>query len=65
VVHNDHHLLVTTRAFLELMGFRDLADLPPLSVDDPEENGDNIVGVISASASTRSGLRDDVPSSGA
>ena len=31
VAHNQHHLLVTTRAFLELMGLRDLADLPPLA----------------------------------
>ena len=30
VEHNQHHLLVTTRAFLELASLRDLADLPPL-----------------------------------
>jgi chromosome segregation and condensation protein ScpB len=30
VEHNQHHLLVTTRAFLECLGLRDLADLPPL-----------------------------------
>jgi segregation and condensation protein B len=30
VQHTPHHLLVTTRAFLDLMGLRDLADLPPL-----------------------------------
>jgi chromosome segregation and condensation protein ScpB len=30
----QHHLLVTTRAFLELMGLRDLADLPPLTGGD-------------------------------
>ena len=27
---NQHHLLVTTRAFLDFAGLRDLADLPPL-----------------------------------
>jgi segregation and condensation protein B len=31
VDHNQHHLLVTTRAFLELMGLPELADLPNLS----------------------------------
>ncbi len=30
IEHNPHHLLVTTRAFLDLFGFRDLADMPPL-----------------------------------
>jgi segregation and condensation protein B len=30
VEHNQHHLLVTTRAFLDYLGLRDLADLPPL-----------------------------------
>jgi len=30
VEHNPHHLLVTTRAFLDLLGLRDLADLPSL-----------------------------------
>ncbi len=30
VEHNQHHLLVTTRAFLALASLRDLADLPPL-----------------------------------
>ncbi|MBV9325894.1 MAG: SMC-Scp complex subunit ScpB, partial [Chloroflexi bacterium] len=30
VEHNTHHLLVTTRGFLELIGLRDLADLPTL-----------------------------------
>ena len=30
IAHNQHHLFVTTRAFLELTGLRDLADLPPL-----------------------------------
>jgi segregation and condensation protein B len=30
IEHNPHHLFVTTRAFLDLMGLRDLADLPPL-----------------------------------
>ena len=28
--HNQHHLLVTTPAFLDYLGLRDLADLPPL-----------------------------------
>lgn len=31
VTHNQHHLLLTTRPFLELMGLRDLAGLPPLT----------------------------------
>jgi segregation and condensation protein B len=30
IEHNQHHLLVTTRAFLDSFGLRDLADLPPL-----------------------------------
>ena len=30
VAHNQHHLLVTTREFLDLAGLRHLADLPPL-----------------------------------
>jgi segregation and condensation protein B len=30
VEHNAHHLLVTTRAFIDYLGLRDLADLPPL-----------------------------------
>ncbi len=30
VERNAHQLLVTTRAFLDLVGQRDLADLPPL-----------------------------------
>jgi len=30
VEHNQHQLLVTTRAFLDLFGFSDLAALPPL-----------------------------------
>ena len=30
VEHNQHHLLVTTQAFLDYLGLRDLADLPPL-----------------------------------
>jgi segregation and condensation protein B len=30
VEHSQHHLLVTTPAFLEYLGLRDLADLPPL-----------------------------------
>jgi hypothetical protein len=34
VVHNEHHLLVTTRAFLDLAGLRDLADLPQQMSDD-------------------------------
>ena len=39
VAHNQHHLLVTTRAFLELVGLRDLADLPPLPSLDQEQLG--------------------------
>ena len=31
VAHNQHHLLVTTHAFLDLFGFSDLAALPPLT----------------------------------
>jgi len=31
VAHKDHHLRMTTRAFLSFMGLRDLADLPPLT----------------------------------
>ena len=31
IEHNPHHLFVTTRAFLELVALRDLADLPPLA----------------------------------
>ena len=31
IEHNQHHLLVTTRAFLDLLSLRDLADLPPLA----------------------------------
>ena len=30
VAFDQHHLMVTTRAFLDLAGLRDLADLPPL-----------------------------------
>jgi segregation and condensation protein B len=41
IEHNPHHLLVTTRVFLDLFGFRDLADLPPLasSVDEAMQPG--------------------------
>ena len=31
IAHNPHRFLVTTQAFLELTGLRDLADLPQLS----------------------------------
>jgi chromosome segregation and condensation protein ScpB len=31
IAHNQHHLLVTTQAFLEWMSLRDLADPPPLT----------------------------------
>lgn len=31
IEHNPHQLFMTTRAFLDLFGFRDLADLPPLT----------------------------------
>ncbi len=30
IAHNPHHLFVTTRAFLEYAGFRDLRELAPL-----------------------------------
>ena len=30
IEHNTHHLLVTTRGFLEYVGLRDLAQLPDL-----------------------------------
>jgi segregation and condensation protein B len=35
IEHNAHHLLVTTREFLELTGLRDLADLPELAAFGP------------------------------
>lgn len=38
VVFDEHHLLVTSRAFLDFAGLRDLADLPPLP-DLAAENG--------------------------
>jgi len=31
IAHTTHYLLVTTRAFLQYAGLRDLADLPPLA----------------------------------
>jgi segregation and condensation protein B len=31
IERNSHQLVVTTRAFLELLGLRDLADLAPLA----------------------------------
>ena len=37
IAQNQHHLFVTTRAFLELTGLRDLADLPPLPGLDREQ----------------------------
>jgi segregation and condensation protein B len=39
VAHNTHHLLVTTRNFLQYAGLRDLVDLPPLGGADGEELG--------------------------
>jgi segregation and condensation protein B len=36
IAHNPHHLFVTARAFLELTGLRDLADLPSLTFDRSE-----------------------------
>jgi chromosome segregation and condensation protein ScpB len=30
IAHNQHHLFVTTRGFLDYVGLRDLGDLPPL-----------------------------------
>jgi segregation and condensation protein B len=41
IAHNQHHRLVTTRAFLELAVLRDLADLPPLGGSSAEELGAN------------------------
>jgi segregation and condensation protein B len=35
VEHNQHHLLVTTSAFLDYLGLRDLADLPSLPSGEP------------------------------
>jgi hypothetical protein len=37
VAHNEHRLLTTARAVLEVAGFRDLADLPPLEGADDED----------------------------
>jgi segregation and condensation protein B len=37
VAFDQHHLMVTTRAFLDLAGLRDLADLPQLKDVDGEE----------------------------
>jgi hypothetical protein len=31
IAHNPHHLFITTGAFLQFAGARDLADLPPLT----------------------------------
>jgi segregation and condensation protein B len=41
VEHNSHHLLVTTRGFLELMGLADLNELPALGsqADLPDADG--------------------------
>ena len=38
VAHNAHHLLVTTRAFLEFAGLRELADLPDLGQATDQES---------------------------
>jgi chromosome segregation and condensation protein ScpB len=38
VEFDQHHLLVTTRAFLDFAGLRDLADLPPL----PDVDADDV-----------------------
>jgi segregation and condensation protein B len=38
VEFDQHHLLVTTRAFLDFAGLRDLADLPPL----PDVDAENV-----------------------
>ena len=37
IAHNPHHLFVTTVAFLDFAGIRDLADLPALSTDGESE----------------------------
>ena len=39
IAHNAHHLLVTTPAFLQYSGLRDLADLPALAPP-PDEDAD-------------------------
>ena len=44
VAHNEHHLLVTTRAFLDLMGLRDLADLPMLGYTRQEPSAERAAG---------------------
>jgi chromosome segregation and condensation protein ScpB len=33
IAHNAHHLLVTTRGFLDFAGLTDLADLPELGAN--------------------------------
>jgi chromosome segregation and condensation protein ScpB len=38
VEHNQRHLLVTTRVFLDLLGLRDLADLPPRASDTTQQS---------------------------
>jgi Segregation and condensation complex subunit ScpB len=45
--HNRHHLLVTTRAFLEFAGLRDLADLSPLSGADHDRERQHVVAEVS------------------
>jgi segregation and condensation protein B len=44
VAFDQHHLIVTTRAFLDLAGLRDLADLPPLEEVDAEEVRRELLG---------------------
>jgi len=47
IEHNRHHLLVTTRAFLEFAGLRDLADLAPLSGPDHDPERENMQADVS------------------
>jgi segregation and condensation protein B len=44
VAFDQHHLIVTTRAFLDLAGLRDLADLPPLEDVDVEGRSHSRLG---------------------
>ena len=47
IEHNRHHLLVTTREFLEFAGLRDLADLAPLSGPDHDPERLNMQADVS------------------
>ena len=54
VEYNRPHLLVTTRAFLEFAGLRDLADLPPLSGPDHDRERQHVQAEVSLVLSGRS-----------